>query len=141
MRGQENGHALLVRQPLDLGPHLRPRLGIEPGRRLVEEEHPRAVHQPGGDVELALHPARVRAHQPVGCVLEAEPPEQLVCPRPSVAARHAVEIPLQQEVLAAGRFGVDPRLLPDDADHAAHGLGVAEDVEAGDRRPALVRQR
>ena len=39
---EQDRHALLAREPLDLGPHLRARLGVEPRGGLVEEQHLRA---------------------------------------------------------------------------------------------------
>ena len=63
-------------RPLDLGPHDGPDLRVEPRRRLVEEEHARAVHEAHGDVEPPLHAARVGAGQPVGRIGEAEALEQ-----------------------------------------------------------------
>ena len=45
----------------------RPQLGaaarVEAGGRLVEEQHRRAVHERGGEVEAAAHAARVGAHE------------------------------------------------------------------------------
>ena len=49
------------RQPGDLGPHLGAHLRVEPGRRLVEEQHLRAVDEAHRDVEPPLHAARVAA--------------------------------------------------------------------------------
>ena len=44
----------------DLGPERRARLRVEAGRRLVEEEDARPVHEGEREVEAPLHPARVR---------------------------------------------------------------------------------
>ena len=43
-------------------PELAPRHGIDAGRRLVEQEDPRLVHERAGERELLLHAAR----QPIG---------------------------------------------------------------------------
>ena len=59
LRGQEDGHALLLREPADLAPERVPALRVEPGGRLVEEEDARVVHERQREVEAALHPAGV----------------------------------------------------------------------------------
>src|SRR5437867_10126631 len=66
LRGQEDGDAVLAREPSDLGPEGRAALRVEPGRRLVEEEHARAVDQRERQVEAALHPAGVALDLAVG---------------------------------------------------------------------------
>ena len=75
--GEEDGGALVVERP-----HLLPdRLAadrVEAGGRLVEEEHPRLVDQRRGEVEAALHPARVGADAAVGGRDEVDPLEQVV---------------------------------------------------------------
>ena len=55
--GEQDRHPLLGGQTLDLAPHLHPRLGVEPGRRLIEEQHLRPVQQAHRDVQPALHAA------------------------------------------------------------------------------------
>ena len=62
LRGQEDGHALLLRQPPHLLPQRGPALGVETGRGLVQEDDPRRVHERERKVEPPLHSARVRAH-------------------------------------------------------------------------------
>ena len=63
---------------LDDAPQVAATHGIESGRRLVEEEHRRAVHEGGGEVEPASHATRVRPYRPVGGVGKAERLEQLL---------------------------------------------------------------
>ena len=70
--GEQDGQAFLMRQALDLLPHLGTDLGVEAGRGLVEEEHLGPVHERGGDVEPALHPARVVAGDSFSRVLQSE---------------------------------------------------------------------
>ena len=63
-------------------PHSSVRLlRVEPGGRLVEEQHRRPVHERRREVEPAPHAARVGAHQTVGGVGQVEPFEQVVAPR------------------------------------------------------------
>ena len=112
VRGEQDRHALLARQVLDLLPQLGPCLGIEAGRRLVEEQHLRAVHQAHRDVEAALHPAGVRLDQPVGGLGERETLERRVHPPLQLGTGQPVELALEDEVLAAGRLGSKPCFWP-----------------------------
>ena len=66
LRGQEDGDAVLAGEPRDLVPEGGAALDVEPGRRLVEEEDPRPVHEREREVEPALHPARVAADLAIG---------------------------------------------------------------------------
>ena len=59
-------------QLADHAPQLVAALRVEAGRRLVEEQHRRPVHQRGGEVEPPPHPARVGAHRPVAGVGQRE---------------------------------------------------------------------
>ena len=76
--GQEDRLAALGRQPRDLRPYVRADLGIEPGGRLVEEQHRGVVDERHRDVETALHAAAVAPSDPVGGVGQPEPVEQLL---------------------------------------------------------------
>jgi hypothetical protein len=55
-------------------------LDIDPGRRLVEDDHRRLVHQRLGDEHAPLHAAREAAHVGVGLGREVEVGEDLVDP-------------------------------------------------------------
>ena len=77
VRGEQHGHLLCRRQPLDLAPHVGAGLGIEAGGRFVQEQHARAVHQADRDVELAGHPTGVGLGEPVGIVGQTEAVQQL----------------------------------------------------------------
>ena len=68
-----SGHQLLDRRP-----HLDPALGVEPRRRLVQEQDTRPCDEGRRDVEPPAHPTRVRLRRPVGRGHEVEPLEQLV---------------------------------------------------------------
>ena len=78
LRREEDGDAVLARQPRDLVPEGRPRLWIETGRRLVEEEHARAVDERERQVEPALHPAGVAADLAIGRLGQPDPDEELL---------------------------------------------------------------
>jgi hypothetical protein len=141
VRGEQDGHVLLVRQEFDRLPHLGPRLRIEAGCRLVQEQHLGLVDQAHGDVELALHTARVRAHQTTRCVGEPEPLQQLLCPPANLPRRQAVQVALEDEVLATRRVRVDARLLADDPDRPADTLPLTHDVMPSHHCAPLARSR
>ena len=140
---QQDREALLRGQALHLDPHRDARLGVEAGGRLVEEEDARPVDEPERDVEPALHPAGVAAHDPVGRVGEPDELEQLVHALLQLGAAHAVDPALQHQVLAAGGLAVEPRLLGHVAERAPGPVRVPDDVVPGDGRAARVglRQR
>ena len=78
---QQGGEAQLPEEIEQLGAHLRARVGVEGGERLVEEQHGRvARHGPGQAHALALA-ARQAPRPRVGQVGDAEPLQQLVGPR------------------------------------------------------------
>ena len=131
--GEQDRHPLLGGEPLDLPPHLGSRLGIEARRRLVEEQHVRAVEQSHGDVQAALHAAGVGLRLAVGGIGEAEALERLCDPAAELGAGDPVELALQDEVLATGRLRIGSVLLPDDADRAAYRHRVGEHVYAATR--------
>ena len=125
---------------LDLLPHRDAHLGIEAGRRLVEEEDARPVHERHRDVEAPLHAARVAARDSVGRFVEPDLLEQVLDALLDLAAAHAEDAALEAQVLAAGERDVDAVLLLDDADPAPDARGVAADVEVRDpRRPESAR--
>jgi hypothetical protein len=135
VRGEEDRHGLVVGESFDLPPHARARLGVEAGRRLVEEQHLRAVHEAERDVEPPLHPARIRLRRPVRGVGEPEPLQELAHPVAPRSAREPVDHGLHLQVLPPGRICVEARLLAHDADRLADARSIADDVEA--RRACL----
>jgi hypothetical protein len=64
---------------------------VQPGGGLVEEDHRGTLHQRGGDVEAAAHPAGVGPRGPVTGVAELEPLEQLVGAGAGVGGRQLRE--------------------------------------------------
>ena len=137
LRRQEHRHAV-VGQPADLVPQRRAALQVEAGRRLVEEQQPRAVHEREAEVEPALHPARVAAHLAVGRVGQPDALEQLAAAPFALGLAEPVQRALQAHVLAAGQERVERRLLQRGADRAPHLGALAHDVEA---RHARARRR
>ena len=115
-------------------PEVDPRLGVDAGGRLVEEEHPRLVHERAGHHQPLRETAREVEDHRVGALGERELLEQLVGSRPGAGARDAEEAAVVVEVLPDGERAVERVRLRDDADLALHVGGVAADVEAGDER-------
>ena len=72
---------------VDEVPHRDPAARVEPGGRLVEEQHRRATDEAHRDVEPTPHAARVRARDPVGGAGEVEALEQLAGARARASLR------------------------------------------------------
>ena len=70
------------RQLLDAPPERLAAARVEPGRRLVEEQHGRDDDEADGEVQAPAHPARVRPRTAGRRRPEVEPGEQLVGPAP-----------------------------------------------------------
>ena len=137
LRGEQHRGAL-AGELLDGLPHLDPRLRVEPGGRLVEEDHRRVADQAHRDVEAAAHAARSRS--PTRCagrVGEREAGEQVVGDPARV--REAPQLGDQHEVLPPGEDLVDGGELPGEADRLADLRGLGGDVEAVDARPSRRR--
>ena len=84
LRREQHRRALLG-ELLDGLPHLDAPLGVEPGRRLVEEDDRRIPDEAHRDVEAAAHAARIGRHLPRGRVGQREALEQVIrdlCPGP-----------------------------------------------------------
>ena len=133
--GEEDGGAGFA-QPADLVPHPGPALGVEPGGRLVEEEELGEVHQPDAHVEAALLAAGVGPGLAVAAVGELQGLEQLGGTRARIGGAHAVQAALHDQLPASGDLRVAAPLLADVADPLAHPAGLAEQVAAGNGRPA-----
>ena len=141
LRRQEDGDALVLREPPHLLPERRPALDVEAGRRLVEEEDARPVDERERQVEPALHAARVRLHLAVARLGQAHALEQLVGAPATALARQRLERRLQPQVLAAGEQRVERGLLQRGADHLAHLRPLRRHVEAADARRAGGRRQ
>ena len=113
--GEEDGDAA-AGELADVVPHLPAAARVEPGRGLVEEDHPRRADQCHGQVEPAAHPARVRRDRPGGSVDEVEPVEQLADACAACRAAEMIQVGHQLQVLLAGQQLVHRRELAGDAD-------------------------
>ena len=89
-------------------------LVVEAGERLVEEHELRLVQQHAAEREPLQHPARERARALVARVPETEPLEQHADPLAPLG--HAIEPPVQVEVLERGQLAVDERLVREEAE-------------------------
>jgi hypothetical protein len=138
LRGQQDGRAL-GDEALDRLPQADAAARIQPGRRLVEEQHRRVRDQRGREVEPAAHAAGVGLGHALGCVGELEALEQLAGAGRRGLAAHAVEAADHHEVLLAGQVLVDGGVLAREPDLGAQRAGVADDVEARHAGAARVR--
>ena len=110
-------------------------LHVDPGRRLVQHDDRRAVHQGLGHQHAALHAAGKLAHVRVGLVGQAEVVQQLV--DPVVVAVHAEIAALDAQRLAHAEEGVEDQLLRHDAQGPARRGVVVDDVVAHHAHPAF----
>src|ERR1700680_1657127 len=103
-------------------------MGIEAGRRLVEEEHRRLSNQAGGKIEASLHPARVRLRRAVSGVRDLEPLEERGSALPHHTSVEVVEASHDLQVLPAGQLQLDGRRLAGEPYVPAYGSCVANHV-------------
>ena len=111
------------------------RHGIEAGRRLVEEEDARLVHEAARDLDAAPHAARQVLHLRVAPLRELDRLEQLVDQLLRFARgtpysfakmiRFSSTLSSRSLVIACGMTPID----------AAHAVGLLGDVEAVDDAP------
>src|SRR5207248_8688363 len=97
-------------------PGIASRAGVEPRRRLVEEDQLRVADQRQAEVESPLLPARERAHSRVSLLLEPDDLDHL-----GRHARGGVVPREDAEALAHGQVGVEGGRLQDDADALSPG--------------------
>jgi hypothetical protein len=103
------------------------------------------VHERGGEIEPALHPARVALDAAVGRLLELDEREQILGARRRGTRGEAEQPSLQDEQLAPGLARVEPGLLQRHADAPPHRVGLLRDVHAshagGSRRDRQQRRQ
>ena len=116
--GHQHGDLPLGAQPAEIGPDALAGLGVEPDRRLVEQQDLGIVDQRPGDLEPALHARGQRPHRLVGPVGQLDQRQHFLDALPPQLARHAEHQPVQVEVLANRQPVVEARLLEDDAETA-----------------------
>ena len=118
-----------------------PAARVEPGGRLVEEQHRRPGDERGGEVEPAAHAARVGLDQPVAGLGEVEALEQLGRALARRLAAEVVEPADHLQVLEPGQVLVDGGVLAGEPDLRAQLGGVGDHVEPGDPRAAAGRRQ
>src|SRR5581483_5119125 len=119
-------------------PQLDAARGVEAGGRLVEQQQPGRADEAGAEVEPAAHAARVRPHQAVGGVGEAEVVEHGGGRGSGLGAGRPVEAGDHLQVLPAGHGLFDGGVLAGEPDQAPHLTAVGGDVVAGDAQGAGV---
>ena len=124
------------RERADDVPQLPPAAGVEPGRRLVEEEHLGCDDEAEREVEAPPHAAGVGADALVGGIRQIEALEQLRRARLRGGGRDEPREPAEHhEVLGAGEHVVDGGGLAGEADPLlAPARGRATTSNAGDDR-------
>ena len=78
--GEENGHALLISQPIKRFPEIDPRTGIESGGGFVEEQNLRPMEQALGDFDPALQTAGERFDEVARTIVEVELEQKTIDP-------------------------------------------------------------
>ncbi len=139
--GEKDGRPELVAQPADVVPEVGAALGIEAGRRLVEEDQPGRVNQPERDVEPPLLTARQRLDLALAEIGEIEPRAHLGGAPLGLRGGEAVELRLQHQLLVDQRAGVGAAALRDVADPPPHADRIAPQIAAGHRRLAGGRRQ
>ena len=139
LRGQQDRHPVRD-QPADHVPDRLPAARVQPGGRLVQEQHLGAAHQAHRQVDLAPHAAGVGLHPAAGVRAEVEAVQQLVRAPARLGRGQVPEPAHHQQVLLGGQHLVDRGGLPGQADRPAHRGGVAHHVVAGDGGRAGVRR-
>jgi hypothetical protein len=137
-RGEQDGDPAGDQVPDD-APHLHPAARVEPGGRLVQEQHPGPADQAGGQVQAPPHAAGVGLRRPVRGVLQPELGQQLGGPAPRLRPGLAEQPGDQHQVFRAGEVLVHRRVLPGQPDQLAHPVRVGEHVVPADGGPPLVR--
>src|SRR6266704_1447797 len=119
VRGQQDRLPLGVQHPQDV-PEVSPGLRVEPGGRLVQEQHVRPVHQgPRDQQPLGLPAGQVGGHR-LAPVREPEHLEQLVGAARGLAQPEAEEPAAELQVLRHGQLHVERVVLGHHADPALH---------------------
>src|SRR6478735_1709595 len=136
VRREHDGAAGLRVQPPDQLLEVGAVLRVEARGRLVEEEHPREVHQTHRNVEAPTLAAGEGGHLAVDDRGQVELLDELGRPAAGVGAGQAVRAALADQLVAAELAVPGAVALPDEADRPAHVALCGDDVVAGDARRA-----
>jgi hypothetical protein len=135
LRGEQHCGAVLSEFPDGL-PHLNARLGVEPSRRLVEEDDLRISDEAHRDVEPTAHATRIGRHLTRGRVGQRQALEQGI-------RDHGWVLEVSQpgdkhEVLPPAEDFVDGRELSGEADGFPDIRSLGSDIEAVDAGSSCV---
>jgi hypothetical protein len=132
LTGREE-HALRLREHDQEGrPDVVPLGRVEPGGRLVQEDHRWSGDQARGQVEPPPHPAGVRLGQPARRVAQVETLQQLRGPPACLGPRQVDQPADQHQVLGAGQVVVHRRVLTGEPGQPPHPAGVRHHVQPAD---------
>ena len=102
----DDGEAAVVQLGEDL-PELAARDGVDPGRRLVEEEEVRARQEGGDEGELLLHPPREVSGEALSEAVHPDARQEVRCPPLRLGNGDGVEAGPEVEVLVDGQVLVN----------------------------------
>jgi hypothetical protein len=134
--GQEDRRPVAGAQLADAVPDQHPGRRVQAGGRLVQEQHPGPVQQGRGEVQAALHAARVGLDAAVDRLVQADQLGHLADLLGQDRAAQPVQASLQAEQLPAGLLGVEAGLLEGHADQPAHLGRLTHHVVPEDRARA-----
>ena len=117
-------------------PHEQAGGGVEPGARLVQEQHERRVHQRPRDHDPLGLPAAEHVGLHVGAIEQPELREQLVGPPLALAGGHAVVRGVEHEVVPDRERAIEVAALRHDGELAAGPHLIACHVDPSDERAA-----
>ena len=113
-------------------PQRQSALGIESRRRLVHEQHRRAMEDRAGDHESLRHSSRQCVHGGLRPLRKLESLEQLVGHPPRAGCPHSEQPAVEIEVFKDRELAVERVRLGDDADDLFRERRVGNDVDAAD---------
>ncbi len=131
--GEEDGHRQFGIEPTDLRPHAVAAGRVQSRGGLVEEEDLGVVHQGGGQIEPALHPAGIGADAPVDGPTDVHQIQNVAESGPDLGRSQPVEPSLEGEQFPARLTVVQRGGLEGHPDTEPHLLGFLDDVVAGHR--------
>ena len=118
VRRDEHGELALLLDVAQHLPHRHARHRIEAGGRLVEKEHARLVDEPARDLHAPPHAAREILDLLVGPLRQLDRLEQFADEAVAALARHAVELRVDEQILAHAEFEIARHRLRNDANRA-----------------------
>ncbi len=112
------------------------RLDVEPGGRLVEQQHARPVQERARNLDPPHLPAGEIAHFVMGTIGETDARELRGLSHARLAGPNSVQGAMVGEVLRDAEIGIESALLEYDAEQRERGAALARDVSAEDSHDA-----